>query len=151
MIKDFIALALVGGAMVLTPSPSEASPPTQLMVGDPAAQNVVFSFGHETRGSEELDLETHQIGNPGARLSIWVDRNPNQLFSRVLTAEDCKYGDEGAQCRFVIARNSPEYRRFVAEFKKGSTVHVQVENAGVMQMTSSASLIGFTRKFGQQT
>ena len=134
--------------MVITPSLSEARQPTQLMVGDPATQNVVFSFGHETRGSEGLGVETHQIGNPGAKLSIWVDRNPDRLFSRILTADDCKYGDEGAQCRFVIAQNSPEYRRFVAEFKKGNTVHVQVENAGVMQMSSSASLIGFTRKFG---
>lgn len=148
MIKDFIALALVGGAMMLTPSLSEARQPTQLMVADPATQNVVFSFGRETRGSEGLGVETHQIGNPGAKLSIWVDRNPDRLFSRILTADDCKYGDEGAQCRFVIAQNSPEYRRFVAEFKKGNTVHVQVENAGVMQMSSSASLIGFTRKFG---
>lgn len=137
--------------MMITASQSEARQPTQLMVGDPATQNVVFSFGHATRGSEGLSVETHQIGNPGAKLSIWVDRNPNRLFSRVLTADDCKYGDEGAQCRFVIVDNSPEYRRFVAEFKKGSTVHVQVENAGVMQMSSSASLIGFTRKFGPQT
>ncbi len=151
MIKDLIALTLFGGAVMLTPSLSEARQPTQLMVGDPARQNVTFSFGHETRGDEGIGVETHQVGNPGAKLSIWVDRNPSRLFSRILTTDNCKYGDDGTHCRLVIARNSPEYRRFVAEFKRGNTVHIEVENAGVMQMSSSASLTGFTRKFGPQT
>ena len=119
------------------------------MAGDPSGANVVFSFNADGR-TRELRIETHLVGNPGAKLSIWVDHSKLKLFSRVLTTSDCKYGDGGAKCRIVIDRKKPDYRRFAVAFKRGRTAHIEVENAGVMQMSNDISLVGFTRKLGSQ-
>ena len=36
-----------------------------------------------------------------------VDHSKLKLFSRVLTTNDCKYGDDGAKCRLVVDPNEP--------------------------------------------
>jgi hypothetical protein len=152
MIRHFMAAAFVGSVVALAPSLSEAMQPAQLMVGDPSGRNAVFSFDQGSNGHiTALRIETHQVGDPGAKLSIWVDHSPSRLFSRILTTDDCKYGDDGAKCRLVIDRKSRDYRRFVVAFKLGKTAHIEVQNAGVMQMSSDISLVGFMRKFGSQS
>ena len=149
MIRHFITAALVTCAATLVPSLSEARQPVQIMAGDPSGSNVIFSFDQDG-GTKELRIETHLVGNPGAQLSIWVDHSKNSLFSRVLTTNDCKYGDDGAKCRLVIGRKNPDYRRFIVAFKLGRTAHIEVQNAGVMQMSKDISLVGFTGKLGLQ-
>jgi hypothetical protein len=149
MIKHFIRAALVACALALAPSLSEAGQPAQLMAGNPSGPNVAFSFG--AQGVEGLRIITHQVGNPGAKLSIWIDRSRQRLFSRILTTEDCKYGDDGAQCRLIFPRTSPDYWRFVTAFRRGRTAHVEVQNAAVMQMSKDISLAGFTRKLGSRS
>ena len=37
------------------------------------------------QGGQGLRIETHQVGNPGAKLSIWIDGSRERLFSRILT------------------------------------------------------------------
>ena len=69
-----------------------------------------------------------------------------KLFSRILTTDDCKFGDDAARCRLIFPRSSPDYRRFVVAFRRGRTAHVEVQNAAVMQMSQDLSLAGFTRK-----
>lgn len=150
MIRHFIAATLFVSAAALAPSLSQARQPAQLMAGDPSGPNVTFSFSAEA-GVPGLRIETRQIGNPGAKLSIWVDRDRGRLFSRILTADDCKFGDDGAQCRLFFPRSSPDYARFVAAFKRGRTAHVEVQNAAVMQMSKDISLAGFTRKLGSRS
>ena len=149
MIRHFITAALVTCAATLVPSLSEAREPVQIMAGDPSGSNVIFSFDQDG-DTKELRIETHLVGNPGAQLSIWVDHSKNSLFSRVLTTNDCKYGDDGAKCRLVIDRKNPDYRRFIVAFKLGRTAHIEVKNAGVMQMSKDISLVGFTGKLGLQ-
>ncbi|HWG07164.1 MAG TPA: hypothetical protein VG271_19345 [Beijerinckiaceae bacterium] len=152
MIRHFIAAAFVGSVVALAPSLSEARQPMQFMAGVPTGKNVVLSFDQDSNGGiAALRIKTHLIGNPGAKLSIWVDRSASRLFSRILTTDDCKYGDDGARCRFVIDQRSPDYRRFVVAFKRGKTAHIEVQNAGVMEMRSNISLIGFTRALGRQS
>jgi hypothetical protein len=102
-------------------------------------------------GAKGLRIETHRVGNPGAKLSIWIDHSRQRLFSRILTADDCKFGDDGARCRLIFPRVSPDYSRFVAAFRRGTTAHVEVENAAVMQMSQDLSLIGFARKVRSET
>ena len=145
MIRLFIGATLFACAVTLAPSLAEANQAAQLMVGDPSGANVAFAFGIKRR-DEGLRIETHQVGNPGAKLSIWIDGSREKLFSRILTTDDCKFGDDGARCRLIFPRSSPDYRRFVFAFRRGRTAHVEVQNAAVMQMSQDLSLAGFTRK-----
>jgi hypothetical protein len=147
MIRHLITAAFFTCAAGLVPCLCEAKQPVRIMAGNPSGPNVVFSFD-EGGAAKGLRIETHLVGNPGAKLSIWVDRSEHRLFSRVLTMNDCKYGDDGAKCRLVIDRKNPDYRRFVFAFKRGRIAHIEVQNAGVMQMSKDISLVGFTRKFG---
>ena len=149
MIRHFIGATLVACAVALAPSLSEAGQPAQLMAGDSSGPNVAFSF--DAQGVEGLRIITHQVGNSGAKLSIWIDRGRERLFSRILTTEDCKYGDDGARCQLIFPRASPEYWRFVTAFRRGRTAHVEVQNAAVMQMSKDISLAGFTRKLGSRS
>jgi hypothetical protein len=147
MIGHFIGATFCAGALRLASSFVEAGQAAQLMVGDPSGANVAFAFG--IKGSAEgLRIETHQVGNPGAKLSIWIDGSRERLFSRILTSDDCKFGDDGARCRLTFLRSSPDYRRFVFAFRRGRTAHVEVQNAAVMQMSQDLSLAGFARKLG---
>lgn len=145
MIRHLITAAFLTCAVVLVPSLGEARQFVQIMAGKPSGPNVVFSFD-QGGAAEGLRIETHLVGNPGAKLSIWVDHSKHRLFSRVLTTNDCEYGDDGAKCRIVIGQKNPDYRRFVAAFERGRTAHMEVQNAGVMQMNNDVSLIGFARK-----
>jgi hypothetical protein len=145
MIRHFIATTLFACAAALAPALSEAGQPAQLMAGDASGANVAFAFGIKMR-NEGLRIETHQVGNPGAKLSIWIDGSREKLFSRILTTDDCKFGDDGARCRLIFPRSSPDYRRFVFAFKRGRTAHVEVQNAAVVQMSQDLSLAGFTSK-----
>jgi hypothetical protein len=152
MIRHFIAGALIGAVVALASSLAEAAQPAQLMVGDPSGRNAVFSFDQDNNGrATALRIETHQVGDPGAKLSIWVDHSRSRLFSRILTTDDCKYGDDGARCRLVIDRRNPDYRRFVIAFKLGKTAHIEVQNAAIMEMSNDISLVGFMRKFRWQS
>jgi hypothetical protein len=129
--------------VALAPSLSEAGQPAQLMAGNPSGPNVAFAF--DAKG---LRIQTHQVGDPGAKLSIWIDGSREKLFSRILTTDDCTFGGDGAQCRLIFPRSGPDYRRFVFAFRRGRTAHVEVQNAAVMQMSQNISLGGFTRKLG---
>ena len=149
MIRHLIAVALVGGTVALAPSSGRAEQPPQIMAGEPAGRNVVFVFDRNGKSGGVLQIETHQVGNPGAKLSIWIDHSPIRLFSRILTTSDCKYKDDGAQCRIAIGGSA--YRRFATAFRRGRMAHIEVQNAAVMQMNNDISLIGFSRQFGPQS
>jgi hypothetical protein len=79
MIRHFIATTLFACAAALAPALSEAGQPAQLMAGDPSGANVAFAFGIKMR-NEGLHIETHQVGNPGAKLSIWIDGSREIFF-----------------------------------------------------------------------
>jgi hypothetical protein len=145
MIRLFIGAMLFTCAVALAPALAEATQAAQLMAGDPSGANVAFAFGVKMK-DEGLRIETHQVGNPGAKLSIWIDGSREKLFSRILTTDDCKFGNDGAQCRLTFPRASSDYRRFVFAFRRGRTAHVEVQNAAVMQMSQDLSLAGFTHK-----
>jgi hypothetical protein len=150
MIRHFISAALFASAVTLAPGLVEARQPAQLMAGNPSGANVAFDFGPK-RSGQGLRIETHQVGNPGAKLSISIDGGRQKLFSRILTTDDCKFGDDGARCRLTFPKSSPDYRRFVFAFRRGKTAHVEVQNAAVMQMSQDISLAGFTRKLGSRS
>lgn len=145
MIRKLVYTALVGGIPLFMSAPGETKEPAHIMAGDPTRRNVDFTFDQAGGG---LRIDTHQVGNPGAKLSIWIDHSRIRLFSRILTGDDCTYGDGGAQCRIVVAANDRAFGRFVNAFKRGKTAHIEVQNAAVMQMSSDISLRGFAHQLG---
>ena len=96
-------------------------------------------------GQEGVDLS---LPLTAAQLSIWIDHSRVRLFSRILTGDDCKYSDGGAQCRIVVAANDRAFGRFVTAFKRGKTAHIEVQNAAVMEMSGDISLTGFAHQLG---
>jgi hypothetical protein len=149
MIRVVIRATLFACAVTLAPALAAASQAPQLMAGNPSGANVVFAFS-VYGNSEGLRIETHQVGNPDAKLSIWIDGSHEKLFSRILTTNDCKFGNDGARCRLIFPRSSPDYRRFVFAFRRGRTAHVEVQNAAVVQMSQELSLAGFARKLASR-
>lgn len=122
--------------------------PVALMVGEQSARHVTFAFAEDRQGPEALVIETRRVGNPGASLRIWIDRSGAPLFERILTGDDCRFDDAGAVCRLVFTGGTADYNRFVAAFRAGLSVHVEVQNASVMEMQDDLSLRGFTAAFG---
>lgn len=125
------------------------SAPVSLMVGEPEARNVTFDFAEDRTGPEALVIATRRVGNPGAILTIWIDRSGAPLLKKTLTDEDCGFDDAGAMCRLVVAGDSKDYALFVQSFKAGKSVHVEVMNANVMEMQEDLSLIGFTKSYNK--
>ncbi|GGD21808.1 hypothetical protein [Aureimonas glaciei] len=121
-----------------------------LMVGERNGQNVTFSFQRDkNRKPVELVVTTRRLGNPGAKISIWIDRSSIPLHSRILTTDDCEYSDSGSSCRFSFGRDSDHFRKFLYAFERGKTAHVEVQNANVMEMQRDVSLLGFRQRYGR--
>lgn len=129
-------------------APAQAAMVT-LMAGPPDARHVTFAFDPDPGAAEALVIETRQVGNPGAALRIWIDRSPVALFDRILNDEECRFDDAGAFCRIAIPGGGPDYARFVAAFRAGRTLHVEVRNAAVMEMQENLSLKGFSATYDQ--
>ena len=106
MIRRLIAAAVFMSAAALAQSLAQARPVAQLMAGDPSGRNVTFLFDAQS-GVDGLRVETHRVGNPGAKLSIWIDHARDRLFSRILTTDDCKFGDDGARRRLIFPEAAP--------------------------------------------
>lgn len=143
------AVLLAALPFVAALSCAAAAAPLTLSHTEPDGRAVMFRFAENRTGPGALVIETRRVGNPGARLSIWIDRNPSRLVARILQPEDCAFDDGGARCVLRIDGGSPAYGRFVQAFKAGRTVHVAVENASLMEMSADLSLIGFTRAYGR--
>jgi len=120
-----------------------------LMAGPPDARHVTFAFDPDPSAAEALVIETRRVGNPDATLRIWIDKSPIALFERILTSEDCKFDGDGVLCRLIISGGDPSYAQFVAAFRAGRTLHVEVRNAGVMEMQENLSLRGFSATYDQ--
>ena len=148
MLKRLRALLLLcAGLATALPSVAVAQS-ADLMVGDPSGRNVTFTFERDAnRKPVSLTITTMRLGNPGAKLSIWIDRNPAALLSHILTEQDCRYSDAGSACRLSIDGASDRYREFLLSFERGLTAHVEVRNANVMEMREDVSLVGFRKNY----
>ena len=145
MLRKLLLTTLFAGMTIALAPVVEAQTAT-VMAGDPTGPNVVFSFdGRNASGKAALRITTHRVGNPGARLSIWIDHSKTRLLTRILTEKDCKFAADGAGCTITIPGDSKSFQSFLAAFKRGRSAHVEIRNAAVMQMQTDISLTGFTR------
>lgn len=92
MLKRLRTLVLLGACLATALPSTAGAESVDLMVGDPSGRNVTFTFERDAkRKPVSLTITTNRLGNPGAKLSIWIDSNPAPLLSHILTAQDCKY------------------------------------------------------------
>lgn len=130
-------------------APSFAQEALMLMFGAPEGRHATVSFSPDKTGADALIVSTVQVGVAGSRLQLAIDRSRSPLVDRILKAEDCKFDDKGSICSFAIAGGTPEYGAIVDAFKKGLTLHIELTNAGSMEMSEDISLRGFTKAYGK--
>lgn len=141
-----VCLPTLALATALAASAAPAAPVT-LAFGAEGERRASFTFAADRQAPDALVIETHRVGNPGARLRIWIDRSPEALLELILTDQQCGFDAGGAVCRIEVAGTSPSYRRFVTAFKRGLKAHVEILNASVMEMQDDISLRGFTAAY----
>ncbi|MDL2403925.1 hypothetical protein [Rhizobium mayense] len=146
MLKLLLPIALSAGLLSTLPPTAEAKPLIELMAGKASDRHVLFSFENADNPRKSmLRISTHRVGNPGAKLSVLIDKSSRPLLSRILTSKDCKFTDDGAQCTIIVAGHTKTYERFLAAFQRGRLAHVEVRNAAVMQMQTDVPLTGFAK------
>ena len=123
--------------------------PVTLAFGGEGIRRASIVFGDDRAAPDALVIETQRAGNPGAQLRIWIDKSSTPLVDKILTSVECSFGDAGATCRLEIDGGSDEYARFVTSFTHGLVARIEVQNAGVMEMTDDISLIGFAAAYGR--
>lgn len=130
-------------------TPTFAQDALMLMFGAPEGRHATISFSPDKAGADALIVSTVQVGVAGSRLQLAIDRSKSPLVDRILKAEDCKFDDKGSICSFAIAGGTPEYGAVVDAFKRGLTLHIELTNAGSMEMSEDISLRGFTKAYGK--
>jgi hypothetical protein len=144
------AIPSLAAALVLAlPAAAALAGEVTLLAGDSAGRHASLTFAADRGAADALVIETRQVGNPGAKLTISIDRSASPLYAMILGERECSFDDRGAMCRIALHGGTPAYDRFVTAFRKGRTAHVEVRNASVMEMRENVSLIGFTRAFGR--
>jgi hypothetical protein len=128
-------------------APAIAQENLMLMFGAPEGRHATLSFSPNKTADDALVVSTVQVGVAGSRLQLAIDRSKSPLVDRVLATEDCKFDDKGSVCSFSVAGGTPEYDAIVDAFKKGLTLHIELTNAGSMEMSEDISLVGFTKAY----
>ena len=128
-------------------APAFAQENLMLMFGAPEGRHATLSFSPNKAGEDALVVSTVQVGVAGSRLQLSIDRSKTPLVDRILATDECKFDDKGSLCTFAIQGNTPEYAAVVDAFKKGLTVHIELTNAGSMEMSEDISLVGFTKAY----
>ncbi len=136
-------------ATVLSLTAVRAAETIVMTAGDPAGATVTFSFDKDT-SPRVIVLRTKQAGVASSVLSIYVDKAKAASFKHTLAADECKFPSGGpSECAVTVPETDPAYAAIVAIFKAGKEARILVEDAGVMAMDHTASLIGFTKSFDQ--
>lgn len=120
-----------------------------LMLGDPAGQHVALMFAADKASDKAVVVTTRLAGVAGSRVSLSIDKAKDNIINHILADQECKFVDNASTCEFAIPGGTNEYARIVDAFKKGLTVHVEVETAGSMEMQNDISLKGFTKNFNK--
>jgi hypothetical protein len=116
----------------------------KLTAGDASGKHATLDIP-KASSRAPLMIETRRVGVAGSRLAISIDDRKRPAFATVLNARQCRFDDDGSRCLIRIGQGSPAYRRLVAALEKGRTAHVQIINAGSMQMSEDVDLAGFRR------
>jgi hypothetical protein len=120
-----------------------AAEAVMLRAGEATGPNAVFAF--DKAKPHRIVVRTTQVGVAGSRIAVFVDRAKRPAFSHLFAASECKFGDSGSRCVVIIPSSSPAYAAILAQFKRGRTARVTIDDSGAMKMDQAASLTGFTK------
>jgi hypothetical protein len=115
-----------------------------LRAGEATGPNAEFAFNKEAKPGK-IVVRTTQVGVPGSRIEVFVDKAKTPAFRHLYTAAECKFADNGSKCEVVVPASDPAYAAILAQFKRGRVARVTVDDAGTMKMDQTASLKGFTK------
>ena len=122
---------------------ASADETVMLRAGEATGPNAVFAF--DKAKPRAIVVRTTQVGVAGSRFEISVDRAKEPVFSHIFATEECKFGDDGSKCEVIVPASSPTFAMIIREFKRGRLARFTIQDAGVMKMDQTVSLIGFTR------
>jgi hypothetical protein len=114
-----------------------------LRAGEAAGPNAVFAFEREAK-PHAIVLRTSRVGVAGSRFEVTIDRAKRPVFDHIFGTEECKFGDSGSRCEVVIQASKSNYASILRAFRRGRLARVTIQDAGVMKMDQTVSLIGFT-------
>ena len=123
---------------------ASADETVMLRAGEAMGPNAVFTFDKEAK-PRAIVVRTSQVGVAGSRFEISVDRAKEPVFSHIFATEECKFGNDGSKCEFIVPASNPTFAMIIREFKRGRLARVTIQDAGVMKMDQTVSLVGFTR------
>jgi hypothetical protein len=114
-----------------------------LRAGEATGPNAVFAFDREAK-PPAIILRTTQVGIAGSHFEVSIDRAKSPVFDHIFRIEECKFGDGGSRCEVVIPASNPNYASILRAFRRARLARVTIQDAGVMKMDHTVSLIGFT-------
>jgi hypothetical protein len=115
-----------------------------LRAGEATGPNVVLAVDKK-RKPQAIVVRSTQAGVAGSQIEVSVDRTKTPAFSHIFATDECKFGDGGSKCEVIIPASSPAFASIISQFKRGRMARVTVQDAGVMKMDQTVSLIGFTK------
>lgn len=142
-----LGMALVLCLSQVLLSPAQAAETVVMTAGTDGGASVSFGFDRDAK-PRVITVRTVLAGVAGSKLSIHVDKAKTAAFSHIFAESECGFADgAGSTCLHTIPETSPAYAQIVSLFKLGKQARITVEDAGVMAMDHTASLIGFTKSF----
>jgi hypothetical protein len=115
-----------------------------LRAGEATGPNVVFAFDKEAN-PQAIVVRSTQAGVAGSRVEVNVDSAKKPVFSHIFATEECKFGDGGSTCEVIVPASSRAFAGILNQFKRGRMARVSIQDAGVMKMDETVSLIGVTK------
>jgi hypothetical protein len=143
MRKSTLLLAILILVMLGATDIASAGETIMLRAGEAMGPNAVFAFDGQAE-PHAIVLRTTQVGVAGSHFEVRVDRAKRPAFDHMFRTEECKFGDSGSRCEVVIPASTADYARILRAFRRGRLARVTIQDAGVMKMDHTVSLIGFT-------
>jgi hypothetical protein len=126
------------------PQTSSAGETVMLRAGSATGPNAVFAFDKKAK-PRAIVVRTTQVGVAGSRFDVSIDRAEKPAFSHIFTTDECKFGDSGSTCEVIISASNPAFSTILGQLRRGRLARVSIQDAGVMKMDQTVSLIGFAK------
>ena len=139
-----ISLVLVSSALMLAFGATElvgAARATMPRVDEAAGASAVFILD-KNAAPPVIVLRTARLGVAGSRIVVTVDHVKKPVFNHIFGPGQCKFGDTGSACGFIIPPKDVAYRTILAHLRHGHRPRVTVQDAGVKEVDQTATLGG---------
>jgi len=139
------ALALFATTGAGTAEPVLIGNRVVLTYGTPNGPHAVVTFTKNRAATAALMIDTIQAGAAGSTVSILVDANPQPVFVHTLTADECRSENGVSRCTITVKGRVADYGRMLGAFRRSRVSKLQIETGGVMAMSQTTELTGFSK------